>query len=300
VPHVFVSYVSEDQSLVLDLSKALRDSGVDVWLDREKLRPGQRWKSAIRSAIREGGHFLACFSNAYLRRDRTFMNEELRLAVELLRLQPHSREWFIPVLLSECEIPDIEIGPGESIRDFQWVDLSDGNASELQRMITALGGAQEAPRKKEATAAEFVKPFLENRPHKLLQKVASEIQEVMSLRPQKDSVLFSEISAIIKDEIESLRKEVLSGQEQREKLTEDSIASGRSDDPTTMFNIIVLAAFEKGEAEAIKVLERCLRVLRLMADQEPDEALAKTLELLCSLDEETGEVQSNPAPVEDL
>ena len=54
-PHVFVSYVREDRRVVERLCAELKSSGVEVWLDREKIRPGERWQIAIRRAIEDGG-----------------------------------------------------------------------------------------------------------------------------------------------------------------------------------------------------------------------------------------------------
>ncbi len=54
----------------------------------------------------------------------TYMNEELMLARDQIRKRREDTKWFIPVKISQCEIPDLEIGAGQSIRDFQWVDLS--------------------------------------------------------------------------------------------------------------------------------------------------------------------------------
>ena len=69
----------------------------------------------IRKAIREGAFFIACFSKEYHERDRTFMNEELTVAIEELRQRSDDHIWFIPVQLNECEIPNLDIGKG---RDF--------------------------------------------------------------------------------------------------------------------------------------------------------------------------------------
>jgi hypothetical protein len=56
------------------------------------------------------------------------MNEEITQAVEQLRQRSVDKPWFIPVLLSNCEIPDRTIGAGETLRSFHWIDLySDWN-----------------------------------------------------------------------------------------------------------------------------------------------------------------------------
>jgi hypothetical protein len=120
---VFISYVSENFGTVRKLSEDLRNYNIEVWLDRDQIDPGSRWKDAIRRAIQNGSYFIACFSDEYYHRNKTYMNEELYLAIEQLRQFPITQSWFIPVRLSNCEVPDISIGAGQSLRDIQWVDV---------------------------------------------------------------------------------------------------------------------------------------------------------------------------------
>jgi hypothetical protein len=136
--HVFVSYVRDNSADVDRLCAALNASGIKVWLDRSDISPGARWRQAIRNAIRGGEYFIACFSREFNARRKTYMNEELTLAIEELRLFPSSRVWFIPVLLSECQIPDRTIGAGETLRDINFVALySDWNLG-LRRIISVI------------------------------------------------------------------------------------------------------------------------------------------------------------------
>ena len=123
MPNVFISYVRENAALVDRLADELRAHGVTVWLDRDKIMPGQRWQDAIRQAIREGDYFIACFSAEYMARRKSYMNTEIGLAIEILQEMPADRIWFIPVLLSECEIPDRSIGGGQTLRDLHWEPL---------------------------------------------------------------------------------------------------------------------------------------------------------------------------------
>jgi hypothetical protein len=51
------------------------------------------------------------------------MYEELFLAIEELRQRPIDRSWFIPVKLSECDIPELEIGAGATLKDVQFIEL---------------------------------------------------------------------------------------------------------------------------------------------------------------------------------
>ena len=84
---VFISYVNENIEIVKKLYQELKAHGIEVWLDRNDIAPGARWKREIKQAIQQGAFFIACFSKEYYERDRTYMNEELTIAIEELRLR---------------------------------------------------------------------------------------------------------------------------------------------------------------------------------------------------------------------
>jgi hypothetical protein len=136
--HVFISYVRENEQDVERLCDELRQRGIEPWRDREQIQPGQRWRQAIRHAIEDGAFFLACFSTEYTTRDSTYMNEELTLAIDELRQRPTDRAWFIPVLLSNCSLPDRDIGGGETLRDLQWVALWEGWQEGIRRIVSTV------------------------------------------------------------------------------------------------------------------------------------------------------------------
>jgi hypothetical protein len=66
------------------------------------------------------------------------MNEELTLAIGELRQFASDREWFIPVLLSECEIPARSIGAGETLLDINWVQLYEDWYAGIQRILSVI------------------------------------------------------------------------------------------------------------------------------------------------------------------
>ena len=136
--HVFVSHVHDDAIEVNRLVFHLRAAGIDVWLDRDSIKAGDRWRDAIRAAIQDGAFFIACFSRSYSARSRTFMNEELTIAVEELRLRPRKRTWFLPVLLDDGEVPDLPIGFGETLLDIQTTHLRDTWEDGLRRLISVI------------------------------------------------------------------------------------------------------------------------------------------------------------------
>ena len=52
------------------------------------------------------------------------MNQELDVAIEVLKDRSFDQKWYIPVKLNECKIPDYNIGRGVTLRSFQHVNLS--------------------------------------------------------------------------------------------------------------------------------------------------------------------------------
>ena len=68
---VFISYVKEDAEKVIPLAQILKANGINVWIDRESLMPGDFWEDAIRRAIQNGAFFIACFSKNYEKKSKT-------------------------------------------------------------------------------------------------------------------------------------------------------------------------------------------------------------------------------------
>lgn len=136
--HVFISYCHENKSVVDRICQVLSSNDITVWVDWNNIIPGTPWKQAIQKAIQYGDFFIACFSSEYNNRDKTHMNEELRIAVDILRQKPVDRIWFIPIKLNKCEIPDIEIGNGETLRDIQYVDLSKNWENGIEQILNII------------------------------------------------------------------------------------------------------------------------------------------------------------------
>lgn len=136
--HVFISYTHENMEDVNRLRTELMDHNINIWFDQNEIKPGHRWKSEIWEGIRKGTFFLACFSKEHSERDTTYMNEELLIAIEELRLRPTDRAWFIPIKLNECEIPNQSIGPNETLRDLQYVALYEDWESGIQSIVKVI------------------------------------------------------------------------------------------------------------------------------------------------------------------
>src|SRR3954466_4968366 len=136
--HVFISYVRDNLDAVDRLANELRNKGMTVWLDRNNIDPGARWRDAIRKAIQSGSLFLACFSKEYNERIKSYMNEELTIAIDELRQKPTDKTWFIPVLINETRIPSRRISAVENLSDIQAINLQKDWDVGISRILRVL------------------------------------------------------------------------------------------------------------------------------------------------------------------
>lgn len=109
-----------------------------MWLDEQSLLPGVSWRESIRQAIIGGDFFLACFSRGYVEKARTYMNEELILAIEELRLRSFQKSWFIPVILDDCILQDLAIRASDRLSDIQHVTLSDDWNEGVKKILEVM------------------------------------------------------------------------------------------------------------------------------------------------------------------
>jgi len=126
--HIFLAHARDDEKRVLRLCRRLTRDGMDAWLDRERLRPGQDWDHEIRTAIHCSDVVLVCLSNRYIHK-RGYCQSELRMVLEEANLIPQYATFIIPARLEECETP-------ESLRRWQRVDLFE--AGGYQRLTDVL------------------------------------------------------------------------------------------------------------------------------------------------------------------
>jgi hypothetical protein len=135
----FISYVHEDRSAVDALQVALERSGIRVWRDLDQLLPGESKRQKLVEAIRHQSFaFLSCFSAERAARERTYANEELSMAVDVLRTQ-NTAAWLIPVRFDDTVMPSLALGHHGTLEDIMWVNLfGDQRKAELARLIAAL------------------------------------------------------------------------------------------------------------------------------------------------------------------
>jgi TIR domain len=115
-PHVFIAYAVEDLHHAERLYAALYAAGLNPWMDKRKLLPGQNWRLAISRAIRRSDCFIPCFSQTSVRKRGQFP-QELRTAIRTSDRMPLDDNFIFPVRLEECVVP------ARISAKYQYVDL---------------------------------------------------------------------------------------------------------------------------------------------------------------------------------
>jgi len=119
---VFLCHAHADRDPVRGLYTRLTQDGVDAWLDKEKLLPGQDWELEIRKAVREADVVVVCLSKQF--NQAGFRQKEVRLALDTAMEKPEGEIFIIPARLEECNTL-------ESLRRWHWVDLFEDDGYEM-------------------------------------------------------------------------------------------------------------------------------------------------------------------------
>ena len=119
---VFLCHAHADRDSVRGLYARLTKDGVDAWLDKEKLLPGQDWELEIRKAVREADVVVVCLSKQF--NQAGFRQKEVRLALDTAMEKPEGEIFIIPARLEECDNL-------ESLRKWHWVDLFEDDGYEM-------------------------------------------------------------------------------------------------------------------------------------------------------------------------
>ena len=200
VKRAFVSHVREDSAQIDEICGALEAAGIPYWRDHEQLGPGDDWRDKIREAISSDSlAFLACFSPNSAVKAKSYMNEELQLAISEYRLRPPGRPWLIPVLLGpDAEIPDQELTPNRRLTDLQGTRLFAEDAQKnLIRLLTRVSDVVAGDRPNAATARAAVEQArtAEQRAERVLE-LAKKMLTDPSRRIELDDLIGREVRRI--------------------------------------------------------------------------------------------------------
>lgn len=129
---IFLSYGREDQLAAVRLCQALRQGGLDVWMDEERIDPGDAWDRKIRRHIRDCALFVPILSQRVAARREGYFRKEWLWAVERARgLFGSDRPFLVPVCVDD--LPRGAAGVPSEFEDPHIVDLPEIAAAQGDR-----------------------------------------------------------------------------------------------------------------------------------------------------------------------
>jgi CheY-like chemotaxis protein len=122
---VIISYSSQDKLRVRRLAQRLSAANLRVWFDDWVIKPGDDIYLAIEHGLENSRTLLLCLSPAALGSDWV----SLERSTVLFRNPSNSARRFIPLLLTECILPD-------SVRRYKYVDFREEAQEAFQQLLS--------------------------------------------------------------------------------------------------------------------------------------------------------------------
>jgi hypothetical protein len=136
-PNVFLSHASEDKErFVIDFATRLRAKGIDVWLDKWEILPGDSLVDRIfEEGIKNAQAIIVVVSQNSV--NKPWVREELNASV-VKKINGVSK--LIPVVIDKCEVP-------QSLQSTLWVRIKDlaNYDREFESIVAAIYEHREKP-----------------------------------------------------------------------------------------------------------------------------------------------------------
>ena len=136
-PKVFVSHASEDKErFVTKFATKLRENGIDAWLDKWEMLPGDSLVDKIfEEGLKEAQAVIIVLSNYSIK--KPWVREELNASI-VAKLSNGTK--IIPIVLDNCEVP-------QSLTSTLWEPIPDIESYEqnFKRVLSSIFGATDKP-----------------------------------------------------------------------------------------------------------------------------------------------------------
>jgi ATP-dependent Clp protease, protease subunit len=127
-PSVFISYAHADSVPVDALVLALQASGVDVWIDKWRIKVGDSIVRRVNEAIHESDFLIVVLSKASVK--SKWVQEELSAAT-VKNIEETKKAFILPVLLEQCNVPEL-------LRHRKYVNFSADPKGALRSLVDAI------------------------------------------------------------------------------------------------------------------------------------------------------------------
>jgi len=136
-PRVFVSHASEDKDrFVTEFATKLRANGIDAWLDKWEMLPGDSLVDKIfEEGLKDAEAVIIILSSYSV--EKPWVREELNASI-VNKISKGTK--IIPIVLDECKVP-------ESLTSTVWESISDLNSYDdsFKRILSSIYGTTDKP-----------------------------------------------------------------------------------------------------------------------------------------------------------
>lgn len=133
-PKAFISYSHEDRDIAIRIAEGLRAGGIEAWVDKFEIIPGD---SLIKKIFEEGlagaDVFVVILTNSSIKSN--WVRQELDVAL-IKRIEGITR--VIPIKIGEVNIPD-------PLRTLKWIDMAGDFEEKLRELQMAIFQIREKP-----------------------------------------------------------------------------------------------------------------------------------------------------------
>lgn len=134
---IFLSYAHEDYDAAERIRHFLDENGIDVWLDRSKLKGGQYFDDEIRRSIKNCDYFIPVISATAVGRRDGYFRREWRYAEDRALNRSDEFPFIIPVAIDGT--PESSRGLPDSFARQHWTRLPEGlGTDEFRSRVTDL------------------------------------------------------------------------------------------------------------------------------------------------------------------
>jgi hypothetical protein len=190
-PKVFISHASEDKPrFVTAFATKLRENGVDAWLDRWEMLPGDSLVDKIfEEGLKDAQAVIIVLSSFSV--TKPWVSEELNASM-VARISKGTK--IIPVVIDDCDVP-------EALKSTLWERVPDSSDFEepLRRILAAIFDVRERPDigdppgfVREATASIDGMSSVDS----LVLKRAAEYELVNNLHVVEPEKVFTDLNAL--------------------------------------------------------------------------------------------------------
>lgn len=137
-PKVFISHASEDKErFVIEFAKNLRSNGVDAWLDKWEMLPGDSLIDKIfEEGLKDADAVVIVLSKFSI--EKPWVREELNASI-VSKISNGTR--IIPIVLDNCSVP-------ESLKHTLWETITelDDYSDSFSRITSSIFGVTDKPK----------------------------------------------------------------------------------------------------------------------------------------------------------